>query len=47
MFVLLHKVCGAVRAQGSTVKHMGVDHGGAQILIAQQFLNRTDVIAPL
>lgn len=42
MFDLLHKVCGAFHAQGSTVEHMGVDHGGAHILMAQQFLDHTD-----
>ena len=47
MFDLLHKVYGAVHAQGSTVEHMGVDHGGAHILMAQQFLDHTDILAAL
>lgn len=47
MFDLLHKVCRAVHAQGSTVEHMGVDHGGAHILTAQQFLDDTDIVASL
>jgi len=46
MFNLLHKICGAAHAQGASVQHMRVDHGGAHILMAQQLLNRTDVLAP-
>ena len=33
-----------VNASTAAVQHMGVNHGGADIAMAEQFLNRTDVI---
>ncbi len=29
----------------AAIQHMGIEHGGLDILVAQQFLNRPDVIA--
>ena len=43
----LHKVRGTAYPQWAAVEHMGVDHGGTQIIMAQQLLDRADVLAPL
>ena len=34
LFNLLHKVSRAPHAEWATVEHMGIDHGGAHILMA-------------
>jgi len=47
LFSPLHKVRGAAYSQWAAVEHMGVDHGGAHILMAQQLLDGADVLAPL
>jgi hypothetical protein len=39
LFKLLHKICGASDPQWAAVQHMGIDHGGAYILMAQQLLD--------
>ena len=46
-FIRLQKVGGTADAQGTTVAPMGIDHGRVQISVAQQFLNRADVLAAL
>jgi hypothetical protein len=35
----------AADAEWATVQHMGVDHGGSDVVVAEQFLNRSDVMA--
>jgi hypothetical protein len=47
MFCWLQNVGGAAHAQWSSVQHVGVDHCGAHVLVAQQLLDRADVLAPL
>lgn len=37
----------AAHADARPVEHMGVDHGRAYVLVAQQFLNSTNVISVL
>jgi hypothetical protein len=44
--MLLHKVCRAAHPKGATVEHVGVDHGGAHILMAKELLDRSDVLSP-
>jgi len=34
LFNILRKICGAPYPQWAAVEHMGVDHGGAHILMA-------------
>lgn len=46
-FKPLQKIRGAPYPQWAAVEHMGVDHGGAHILMAQQLLDGADVLAPL
>jgi len=46
-FIRLQKVGGNADAQWTTVDHMGVDHGRLQVSVAQEFLNRADVLAAL
>lgn len=46
-FIRLQKVCRAADAQGSAVDHMGIDHGRVQVSMAQEFLDRADVLATL
>jgi len=31
----------------STLQHMGRDHGGTHVLVSQEFLHRTDIVAVL
>jgi hypothetical protein len=47
LFVLLHKICRATNPERAAVEHMGVDHGGFHVLVAQQLLNGADVLATL
>ena len=44
---MLQKVGRAADAQWATVDYMGVNHGRVQITMAQEFLNRADVLASL
>ena len=46
MFVLLHKIGRAAHPERAAVEHMGVDHGGLHVLVAQELLNGADVLAP-
>jgi hypothetical protein len=46
LFELLHKVCRAAHPEWAAVEHMGIDHGGAHILVAQELLDGTDVLPP-
>ena len=41
----LQSVGRAADAEWATVQHMGVDHGGSDVVVAEQFLNRADVMA--
>lgn len=43
--MILQIVRWAADAVGASVQHVGVDHGGPDIAMSQQFLNRTDVLA--
>jgi len=47
LLVLLHKICRATNPERATVEHMGLDHGGFYVLVAQQLLNGADFLAPL
>ena len=47
MFVLLHKNGRAAHSERAAVEHMGIDHGGFHVLVAQQLLNGADVLARL
>ena len=47
LFELLHKVRWAVYPERSTVEHVGVDHCGAHVLVAQKFLDGADVLPAL
>ena len=33
------QIGGALYAEGAPVQHMGVDHGGAHVTVAEQFLD--------
>jgi hypothetical protein len=46
LFGMLHKVCRAAHPEWAAVEHMGIDHGGAHILVAQELLDGTDVLPP-
>jgi hypothetical protein len=35
MFVLLHKLGRAAHPEWAAVEHMGIDHGGFHVLVAQ------------
>jgi hypothetical protein len=44
--VLLHHVRWATNSKRPADEYMGIDHGGAHIPMAQEFLDRTDVLPP-
>jgi hypothetical protein len=46
LFELLHKVCRTAHPKWVAVEHMGIDHGGAHILVPEEFLDRVDVLLP-
>jgi len=46
-FIGLQKVGGTADAQWPTVDHMGVDHGRVEVSVAQEFLDRADVLSAL
>ena len=46
-FRALQKVSGAVDSHRASVENMGVDHGGVQIAVPHQFLDRADVLSTL
>ena len=46
MFTLLQTVGWAADAEWAAVQHVGVDHGGSDVAVAQQFLNGADVMPP-
>ena len=39
------RVQGAADAAAAAVEDMGVDHGGADVAVTQELLNRADVVA--
>ena len=41
---MLQKVGWAGHAQRATIQHMGVDHRGFYIAVAEQFLNRAYIL---
>ena len=47
LFTALHKVRRATHPQGPTVEDMGIDQRGAPILLAQELLDRADVLSSL
>ena len=42
---MLQKVGRAEHAQRATIQHMGVDHCGSYIAVAEKFLNRAYILA--
>ena len=46
-FISPQMVGRAAGAQGAAVDHMGIDHGRVQVSVAQEFLDRADVLATL
>ncbi len=46
-FISPQKVGTAADAQGAAVDHLGIDHGRVQVSVAQEFLDRSDVLATL
>ena len=38
-------VCGAPNTATAAVEHMGINHGGPNILVAEEFLDRTNVVS--
>jgi hypothetical protein len=46
LFVLLHKIYRATNPERVAVEHMGINHGGFHVLVAQQLLNGADVQVP-
>ena len=46
MCVLLHKICRATNPEMTAVEHMGADHVGLPVLMAQQLVNGADVLPP-
>ena len=47
LFRWLQSVRGAAYTVRASIKDMGIDHGGTDVLVAQQLLNRAYVLAPL
>lgn len=47
LLIRLHKVRRAAHPHGASIEHMGLDHRGAHVLVAQELLDRADVLAPL
>ena len=45
MCTRLQSVGRAADAEWATVQHIGVDHSGSDVVMAEQFLNRADVMA--
>lgn len=45
MCTRLQRVGRAADVEWVTVQHMGVDHGGSDVVVAEQFLNRADILA--
>ena len=45
MWTGLQSVGRAADAEWATVQDMSVDHGGSDVVVAEQFLNRADVMA--
>ena len=43
----LQRVGRTADAEWPTVQHMGVDHGGSDIVVAEQFVNCANVMATL
>jgi len=40
----LQKVSWAGHCEGATVEHMGIDHGGPYVAVAEELLDRADVL---
>ncbi len=45
MWTGLQSVGRAADAEWTTVQYMSIDHGGSDVVVAEQFLNRADVMA--
>lgn len=39
-----HVIQGAAHSRGAAVEHVGVDHGGLDVLVAEQFLDGAYVV---
>ena len=44
---MLQSICWAADAERAAVEHVDVDHGGSDVAVAEQFLNRPDIQAVL
>ena len=45
MFTLLQRVGGAADAVWASIEHVGINHGGSDVVVPEQLLNRADVMA--
>jgi len=45
VFILLQSIAGAADAEKASIQHVGVDHGGLDIVVVDHFLNRANVMA--
>lgn len=41
--ILGHMICGTFDRDAWSIHHMGVDHGCLNVLMSEQFLNRSDI----
>ena len=46
MFTLLQSVGGAANPVWASIEHVGINHCGSDVAVAEQFLNRADVMPP-
>lgn len=46
LFNLLHNICRATYPEWATVERMGVDHGGAHVVVSEELLDCADVLPP-
>jgi hypothetical protein len=47
LFSPIHNVRRATYPQWPSIEHVGIDHGGAYVLMTKKFLDRPNVLAPL
>jgi hypothetical protein len=47
LFTRLQKIRRAAYPRGASIEHMGVDHGGAHVLVPQELLDGADVLPSL
>lgn len=47
LFARLQKIRRAAHPHGASIEHMGVDHGGAHVLVPQELLDGADVLPSL